>query len=197
MRLADSDLLPFEFTDLADTVQRYLKEVKKVAEDQREEIAERVRQLDEGAYAASSDPRRPVVAPRRESVPPHLNFAPLDNETDALTRGSKRYAAALEKAWAAGVPAPVLQSVNRKLRESERRLTSDEGLLRRPWYKHMLYAPGVYTGYGAKTMPGVREAIEQKRYPEADAEIERLARVLRGEVALIESAAQDLERIGP
>ena len=195
MRLADADLLPFEFTGLSDTVERYRKEVQKLANDQREEIAERNRQLDEGVFSASSDPRRPSLAPAREELPPHLNFAPLDNAAEALARGARRYQEALEKAWAAGVPATALDSVNRKLRDSERRLTSVDGLPRRPWYKHMLYAPGVYTGYGVKTMPGVREAIEQKHFVEADAEIVRLAKALDGETALVNSAAEELERV--
>ena len=78
--------------------------------------------------------------------------------------------------------------------ESERRLTTPEGLLRRPWYKHMIYAPGVYSGYGVKTIPGVREAIEERRWAEADSEILRVAKVLDSETALINSAAAELEQ---
>jgi len=77
--------------------------------------------------------------------------------------------------------------------ESERRLTSADGLPRRSWYKHLLYAPGVYTGYGVKTVPGVREGIEQKRYAEADQEIVRVSKALENEAALIESAAHELD----
>ncbi len=83
--------------------------------------------------------------------------------------------------------------MNEKLTESERRLTTQEGLLRRGWYKHMIYAPGVYSGYGVKTLPGVREAIEQKHWDEANSEIERVAKTLANERALIDSAAEDLE----
>jgi N-acetylated-alpha-linked acidic dipeptidase len=78
--------------------------------------------------------------------------------------------------------------------QSERRLTDDAGLPRRSWYKHLIYAPGVYTGYAPKTMPGVREAIEQKRWPEANAEIGRVAKVLENESALIDSATAELAR---
>ncbi|MFN7997010.1 MAG: transferrin receptor-like dimerization domain-containing protein [Bryobacteraceae bacterium] len=80
--------------------------------------------------------------------------------------------------------------------DSERRLTAAEGLPRRPWYKHLLYAPGVYTGYDVKTVPGVREGIEQKHYAEAEQEIARVAKALRDESALIESAARELEGTG-
>ena len=86
--------------------------------------------------------------------------------------------------------------LNQELIESERRLTNADGLPRRPWYKHLLYAPGVYTGYGVKTVPGVREGIEQKRYAEAEQEIVRVSKALEDEAALIESAARELEGAG-
>jgi N-acetylated-alpha-linked acidic dipeptidase len=76
--------------------------------------------------------------------------------------------------------------------QSERKLTNEEGLPRRPWYKHLLYAPGVYSGYGVKTVPSVREGIEQKRYAEAEQEIVRVAKALEDESSLIESAAKSL-----
>ncbi|HTS11905.1 MAG TPA: transferrin receptor-like dimerization domain-containing protein [Candidatus Limnocylindrales bacterium] len=193
MRLADADLLPFEFTDLADTIHMYLKQVKKAADDARQEAIERDKDLDDGLYSAVSDPRHPTVAPPREEVPPHLDFAPLDNAADSLIMAADRYQAALKKAWPAGVPDSTLQDLNHKLMESEHRLTTEEGVLRRGWYKHMIYAPGVYSGYGAKTLPGVREAIEQKHWDEANSEIQRLSGVLNNESALINSAAQELE----
>ena len=79
--------------------------------------------------------------------------------------------------------------------QSERQLTDESGLPRRPWYRHLLYAPGFYTGYAVKTLPGVREAIEQKQYAEAESEVVRIARALDRETALIEAAAAALERV--
>jgi N-acetylated-alpha-linked acidic dipeptidase len=193
MRLADADLLPFEFTDFADTIHLYLTQLKKMADEARSKAIERNRELDEGLFNAVDDPRHPTVAPPREDVPPHLNFAPLDNAADALTMAAQRYQDALHKAWAVGIPASMLQDLNQKLMESERRLTADQGLARRGWYKHMVYAPGVYSGYDAKTMPGVREAIEQKHWEEANPEIVRIAGVLNNETALVNSAAEELE----
>jgi len=194
MRLADADLLPFDFNDFADTMQLYLGQLKKLAEDKRNEAIERDRELDEGLFHAINDPRRPTVAPPREEVPPYLNFAPLENAVDQLNRSARRYQEALQKAWASsqGVPPAMLADLNQKMMESERRLTDDAGLPRRSWYKHMIYAPGVYTGYAPKTMPGVREAIEQKRWPEANTEIARVAKVLENESALIDSATAEL-----
>ena len=113
---------------------------------------------------------------------------------DALTLSSQRYQEALKKAWAEGISPAILQDLNQKLMQSERRLTSTEGLLRRPWYQHMIYAPGVHSGYDAKTLPGVREAIEQKHWAEADSEIARVATVLNAETALIDSAADEIEQ---
>jgi N-acetylated-alpha-linked acidic dipeptidase len=195
MRLADADLLPFEFTDFADTIQLYQKQLKKLADDEREEAIERNQEVDEGIFSATNDPRRPTVAPPKESVPPHLNFAPLDNAADALTLSAQSFETALDKAWKTGLPAATLEDLNQRMMESERRLTTQEGLLRRSWYKHMIYAPGVYSGYGAKTLPGVREAIEQQHWDEANAEIERVAKVLDGERALINSMFDELQAV--
>ena len=193
MRLAGADLLPFEFTDLADTIHVYQKELKKMADDARAKLTEQNKEIEEGVFSATNDPRRPRVPPPHEDVPPFLNFAPLDNAADALTLSSARYQEALKKAWAAGISPVTLQDLNQKLMQSERRLTSPDGLLRRPWYQHMIYAPGVYSGYDAKTLPGVREAIEQKHWAEADSEIARVATVLNAETTLINSAADELE----
>jgi N-acetylated-alpha-linked acidic dipeptidase len=88
----------------------------------------------------------------------------------------------------------MLRILNARLIESERTLTSNDGLPRRPWFKHLLYAPGVYTGYGVKTVPGVREGIEQKKYAEADDEIVRVAKALQEESALIDQASEMLEK---
>ena len=167
-----------------------------MADDERGEIIERNKEIEEGLFTATDDPRHPKVPPPHVDVPPYLNFAPLDNAADALAHSAERYQAALQKAWPAGVFAATLQDLNQKLMESERRLTAPEGLLRRSWYKHMIYAPGVYSGYGVKTLPGVREAIEEKRWAEADSEILRVAGVLDGESALINSAAAELEQAG-
>ena len=196
LRLANADLLPFEFTGLADTIRLYQKQLKKLADDERGETIERNKEIEEGVFTATDDPRRPKVPPPHVDIPPILNFAPLDNAANTLTRSAVRYQAAEKKAWPAGVSAATLQNLNQKLMESERRLTTPEGLPRRPWYKHMLYAPGVYSGYGVKTLPGIREAIEEKYWAEADSEIVRVAKVLDSESALINAAAAELEKAG-
>jgi N-acetylated-alpha-linked acidic dipeptidase len=194
LRLANADLLPFEFADLADTIHLYQKQLKKLGDDMRAEIIERNKEIEEGLFTATGDPRRPLVPPPHEDVPPILNFAPLDNAADTLTQSAERYRAAIKRAWPAGLSAATLADLNQKLMESERRLTTPEGLLRRSWYRHMIYAPGVYSGYGVKTLPGIREAIEEKRWAEADSEILRVAAVLNNESALINAAAAEVEQ---
>jgi N-acetylated-alpha-linked acidic dipeptidase len=196
MRLADAEVLPFDFVDFADTIQKYTKDLEKLLTDKQEEIRERNQELDEGVFKATLDPRRPTVAPAKEDVPPHLNFAPMQNAAESLTRSAEHYRKALSHKQAAlsDEQAESLRALNQRLIESERKLTNDDGLPRRPWYKHLIYAPGVYSGYGVKTVPSVREGIEQKRYAEADQEIVRVAKALEEESSLIESAAQMLER---
>jgi N-acetylated-alpha-linked acidic dipeptidase len=196
MRLADAELLPFEYANFSDTMQSYVKELKTLAQKSRDEIAERNRELEEGVFAAMTDPRVKSVPPAKEIVPPFLNFAPLDNATEALARASAEYRKALDKAMANGGAALAkasLAEVNRSLVESEHKLTLEEGLPGRPWFKHFVDAPGQYTGYEAKTLPVVREAIEQKQWQEADAGVVVTARVLETEAAHILSVAQKLE----
>ena len=195
LRIADAGLLPFEFTNFAETVKRYLDELKKLLKSKQDEIAERNRQLEEGVFSAMADPKEAFVPPTREEVPPHLNFAPLENALENLTRRAERYskAAAGVKTSGKAPSASIISSVNKKLIQSERLLTDQKGLPGRDWFRHLIYAPGFYTGYGVKTIPGVREAIEQKKWIEAESEIVRVAGILEQEARLIESAAKELE----
>jgi N-acetylated-alpha-linked acidic dipeptidase len=191
LRLANADLLPFGFNNLAETVQTYVKDLQSLRDRRAEQIADRNRAIDEGFYKFTSDPRDPVTAPQRQQPAPQLNFAPLLNALDSLKNAASRY----EKAYAGAVSAgrsAVAKSVNERLIQAERALTSTEGLKNRPWYVHMLYAPGFYTGYGVKTIPGVREAIEQGQWQDADREIVRAAAAIEREAALIGSLASTL-----
>jgi N-acetylated-alpha-linked acidic dipeptidase len=196
MRLSDAEVLPLDFTDFADTIQKYTTDLEKLLADKQEETRERNQELEEGVFKATLDPRHPTVAPAREEIPPHLNFAPMQNAADALARSAAHYQKALSHKQSAlsDEQSDSLRSLNRQLIESERKLTNDDGLPRRSWYKHLLYAPGVYSGYDVKTVPGVREGIELKKYAEAEQEIARVAKALQDESALIESAAQSLEK---
>lgn len=198
MRMADADLLPFQFTDFADDVKMYVHEVEKFATQQREQIQQRNQEIAEGMFEAVADPREIWVTPKKEEIPPHLNFAPLDNAVEDLTRSSAEYQKALDRASANGgaaLASASLQEVNELLIQSERKLTTPEGLPGRFWYKHELYAPGTYTGYEAKAIPAVRENLEQKKWKEAEQAAARVAQVLENESALINTAAAKLSAI--
>lgn len=191
VRLADADLLPYEFTNLADTAQGYLREVQTLLRNRQDEVRERNRQIADGVFTAVNDPKEPRPIPAVEDVPLALNFAPLENAVAALSRAADRYKAAASKAT---LDEATTRRVNTRLLQAERQFIDEGGLPRRPWYRHLLYAPGFYTGYGVKTMPGVREGIEQKRYEEAEKEAARLAAAITKEAALINAAAGEMEK---
>jgi N-acetylated-alpha-linked acidic dipeptidase len=189
MRMADAELLPFDFTNFADTIHTYVGEVKKLLKDQQAEIEETNKELDEGVFTAVADPKKPSVPPARKAVPPYLNFAPLENADAALTASAERYSKALAAARAKGEIDPqTLAEVNELLIQSERKLTLDAGQPGRPWYKHMIYAPGAYTGYGVKTLPTVRESLEQENWKQAEEQVPIVAKVLEDEATLIDTA---------
>jgi N-acetylated-alpha-linked acidic dipeptidase len=195
VRLADADVLPYEFTGLADTVQIYLRELQNLLKQRQDDVKERNRQINDGVFAAVNDPKRPRPVPKVEDVPPALNFAPLENAAAALARAADRWQKAL-----AGAREMLandqnrLKAVNARLIQSERQFIDEDGLPRRSWYRHLLYAPGYYTGYGVKTMPGVREAIEEKRYADVEREVVRLTAALDRETSLLNGAAGEMER---
>jgi len=197
MRLADADLLPFDFDDFTDTIRRYVDEVQRLARDKRDQIVERNREIDDGLFAAMADPRIKSVPPPRETVPPFLNFAPLENGVAALQRSTELFDNALAQASensGAALARAALKQINDRLTTLERVFLLSDGLPRRPWFQNQLYAPGLYTGYGVKTLPGVREAIEQKEWELAQEQIARVGKVMANAGEAIEGAASDLSR---
>ncbi len=190
LRFADDDILPYDFSSLAATVRRYVEDLESLLKKMRDEAMERNTEIDEGVFKAIADPWMTMIPPGRLEVPPHINFAPLQNAVDTLESSAKAYASALEDFRKTGRPAPSV--LDDTLIQAERRLTSDAGLPGRPWFKHVIYAPGLYTGYGVKTIPGVREAIEQKRWGEAGEQIAIVADVLSREADLVAGAARIL-----
>lgn len=174
LRLANAPRLPFEFTGFADNVALYIEEIEALADRMRKETALNNQRIDDGTYSAALDPNKSLGPPKREEPVPHFSFAPLQN---SLTR---LQAAAMEYADIAASGRPANAAVNELLYSSERLLTRDAGLPGRSWYKHHIYAPGFYTGYGVKTLPGVREAIEQREYDAVAEQVDRVAAVLDG-----------------
>src|SRR5262249_28932069 len=151
-----------------DTIHKYSDELKTMLKNRQDEVRDRNQALDDGDCNAASDPRRPTDAPPREEAPPFINLSPLDNAEAALNRSAERDSTAVKGfTESSAAPSPqTLQGLNVQVLQAERKLTNPDGLLRRPWYKHLIYAPGYYTGYAAKTLPGIREGIEEKRYAE-------------------------------
>jgi N-acetylated-alpha-linked acidic dipeptidase len=201
IRLADAEVIPYEFRPLHDAAAKYAGEVKKLLAERQDTVRERNRQLDEGVFAAIRDPWQPDADPAREEVPPALDFAPLDSALGRLAISAQRYDTLLatmsrgaEEQQRRRDPA-VLRDLNAKLIATERALTRSEGLPGRPWYRHQIYAPGFYTGYGVKTLPGVREAIEERRWDEARQQIALLATVLGAAARAIDEAGSALERL--
>jgi len=195
MRLASADVIPFEYGNFADTMQKYVDDLRDLLKTKQAEAKERNLQLKEGVFTATADPKEQSAPPPRLEEPPYINFAPLLNATRRLTQAAKHYDDALDTALNTDKSAQAQASwkaLNARLVQMERLLTDEQGLPRRPWFKHMIYAPGVYTGYGAKPMPGVREGIELKHYKEAEEMGQRIADALNRESAALEQAAQEL-----
>lgn len=179
LRLANAPRLPFEFTGLADNVALYLEEIEELADAMRAETAGTNARIASGVYELARDPLKGPGPPAAKEPVPFFAFAPLKNAAAELREAAEAYAGGAMRRPGAS------ERENRLLYTSERELTRDDGLPDRPWFTHHIYAPGLHTGYGVKTLPGVREAIEQRRYGLAAAEIETAAEVLRGMAARI------------
>jgi N-acetylated-alpha-linked acidic dipeptidase len=194
MRVASADVLPEEFGNMSETSRGYLAEVKTLREKVAKDIDELNQQIAEGAYRVTNDPHNPLKEPKSEAPAVALNFAPLENASDELDRAAAKFEKAYAGVAAGTASAASLAQVNALLRQSDQALLIPEGLPKRPWYQHSLYAPGLYTGYGVKTMPGVREAIEQKDWKQADEQIVKVAAAIMRESELVTKAAVLLEQ---
>jgi N-acetylated-alpha-linked acidic dipeptidase len=191
MRLAGADVLPFEFNNFTDTVNRYAREVSRLTDTLRDETKTRNALLRDGTWAATLDPTETYVLPKPEADVPFLNFAPLNNALARLQDSARAYDAALKMGR---TPSPDAQkALDEILYKTERAMTREAGLPRRSWFKHQIYAPGFYTGYGVKTLPGAREAIEQRNWQEAAEQINHIAATLERLAGEIDRAAQLLK----
>jgi N-acetylated-alpha-linked acidic dipeptidase len=191
LRMADADVLPLEFTGFADTIGAYADELRKLTDEKRRKSAELARLLDQNDFGLAADPTRVVGPPAREAPVPQLDFAPLDNVVMRLKASARAYDDAYAQLLAgrAKVDAARRARLNALLQGMEQRLTDARGLPGREWYRHFVYAPGLLTGYGVKTLPGVREAIEANRWEEAAAYIPITAAVLTRYCDALDQAA--------
>jgi N-acetylated-alpha-linked acidic dipeptidase len=170
LRTADADVLPLRFGDFSDTLDRYVGELHKLVDDTRKATEQQHQLFDHHAFALDADPTRPVGPPVRDSDVPKIDLAPLDQAAKQLKQSAQAYQAAYDKRAAAGfnLPKAQRQQLNHLIGSMEQSLTDPAGLPGRAWFKHFIYAPGMLTGYGVKTVPGVREALEARRWDEAD-----------------------------
>ena len=184
LRLANAPRLPFEFIGLADNLGLYLEQLEELANNMREQTLETNARIDSGVYDLALDPTRTLGAPLKKEEVPYFNFAPLNNALDELNRAAEVYAGV------AGNGAAISAADNKLLYTSERELTREDGLPGRPWFRHHIYAPGFYTGYGVKTLPGVREAIEERQYALVEDEIFIAADVISGMAARVRALSR-------
>jgi N-acetylated-alpha-linked acidic dipeptidase len=197
MRLADADLIPYDYSPQAEAIAKYEEELEKLLKDKQEEFTERNLQLKEGVFTATADPRRPSVPPPVETLPPYINFAPMKNAIDLVKKSSERYSKILSDWRAKGSPplsAQALAAINADLLGISRLFSNKKGLPERPWFKNQIYAPGAYTGYGAKPIAAVREYMDEKKWIEAEAQVPQVAEVIENVATGIGKAADDLEK---
>jgi N-acetylated-alpha-linked acidic dipeptidase len=189
LRASQAPLLPANETDLADSIAGYGEELHKLADGMRAKTQELAKLLDQGDYPLASDPQKPRAAPPRAAEVPYLNFAEFDNAIVKLERSAKSFDQ--EYARLAGEDASsaaARERFNATLSNLEQTLTDPQGLPGREWYRHLLYAPGRFTGYGVKTLPGIREAIEERHWDDANRNIGVVARALNAYSARLDRA---------
>ena len=167
LRLANADVLPFNFMQWHSTVSGYLDEIMKDLEKMRKDVEKHNSIVDRNLFELASDPKKPFKKPSEKSTVPYLDFSALQNELASLRQSIESFT----EADKTKLSKEARNALNKKLMLAEHVLTSKDGLPRRPWYKHQIYAPGFYTGYGVKTLPGVREAVEEKNWNEAQEQI--------------------------
>ena len=173
MRLASAALIPLDYSPQAEAIAKYEAELEKLLKDKR---GGRIYRTQSGGCRKASFNamreyrRKPSVPPPVEPVPPYMNFSPMKNAIELLKKSSDRYSKALSDWHAKGSPAlseQSLQQVNSDLLKISRLFLNEKGLPERPWFKNQIYAPGAYTGYGAKPIAAVREYMDAKKWKES------------------------------
>jgi N-acetylated-alpha-linked acidic dipeptidase len=199
LRLANADVLPLELDHLSATIDRYATDLMKSTDDLRTSTEEHNQMIDDKVYQEVDDPTQTYwTAPKKKDPVPFLNYAPLQNALATLKASTAAYTKAYGKATADGkaLPADTQLQLDRILLKLERSLTTKEGLPRRPWYVHQIDAPGAYTGYGAKTLPAIREAVEARTWQEATDQIGVVAKTLEGCAKEVDRATAVVKGVG-
>ncbi|HEU4861000.1 MAG TPA: transferrin receptor-like dimerization domain-containing protein [Chitinophagaceae bacterium] len=173
MRLANADVLPIDFTSFYKTVNDYVGELKTLLDNTRTETEQENKMINDKLFDVAKDPKKGFQSPKPKDIVPYLNFSELENKMAELKTNAEEF----QKLYANGtqLSAAKQKELNQILFQVERALINDKGLPRRSWYKHQVYAPGFYTGYGVKTLPGIREGIEERNWKEAQDNISVVA----------------------
>jgi N-acetylated-alpha-linked acidic dipeptidase len=190
LRAAQAEMIPVHESDFAASVAAYNDELHKLADAMRSKSLELGKLLDDESYKLAANPDYPREPPARVADVPHLNFADLDNAVTKLEQSAKAFDREYARLDAGNDPAlsAARERVNSTLTTLEQNLTDPHGLPGRDWYQHMIYAPGMHTGYGVKTLPGIREAIEERRWDEANQYIGVVSRALNNYSARMDRA---------
>jgi N-acetylated-alpha-linked acidic dipeptidase len=180
LRVADAQLLPQQAATVAQRIDGYVRQLHALTDTRRKHAADLASMIDAHVFELAADPQRPILAPKSEVPVPFLDLTPLDNAVTRLSAAARAFdtAYAVQLSAGATLSGERAQAVNALLRALERSLTDPRGLPGRSWYTNLIYAPGVLTGYGAKTLPGVREAIEQGQWATAEDYARRTAAAL-------------------
>ena len=173
LRLSEADVLPFDYTSLHKTIKGYINELMSNVDALREKAQVENDLIKNNAYKIAADPTTKLTTPTLLSEVPFVDFSLLLNALATLEKSAQKV-----EQLKAGADANKLAAINAKIYSAEQSLLLPAGLPRRPWYKHSLYAPGFYTGYGVKTVPGVREAIEQQNWLETQQQITAVANAI-------------------
>lgn len=199
LRLADADVIPFDFSGTAFATQKYINEVSQLADTLRTAAERENADIRAHLQRLADDPDGKLATPKAPSSVPAFDFAPLRKASDRLNTSAAAFASAQEAFRYGRHPlnAAALLALNQKLRATEAVLAPEQGLPGRPWYRHLLYAPGAYTGYGVKTLPTVREALEQRDWKTAASEIVHVAQVLERYSDAIDACTADLTGRSP
>ena len=190
MRLSEADILPFRFVNMVDNIGKFIDDNKQLAEDIKKHTQLRNKLLDNNDFTIARNPKKKYLAPDRLKQVPDFNFKTLEDAFDRLTTSAWNYEIALSKHKKGSLSAEQKSELNVLLKDVEQALTSEKGLPRRDWFKNMIYAPGYYTGYGVKTLPGIREGLEERKWNEVRNYIEEIAKALDRASAKINSASK-------
>jgi len=193
LRLSEADILPFRFVNMAENIGSFIESNKKLAKAVEKKTENRNKLLDKKAFTISGNPKKTYLPPKRLSLVPDFDFTPLDESHKRLEVSAWKYEKALAGVKKGFLSAEQKSQVNQLLREVEQAMTRSDGLPRRKWFKNMIYAPGFYTGYGVKTLPGIREGLEERNWDETHFYILEVAKALDRAAAKINAAADILK----